>query len=101
MNIKLIKGYLLALASLLILAAAAFILLNNLGERWSLHVFWRSVTLRRPSWLLIAGAGGLVIYWTARKGLPAAIANLREGLRIRRGKQTDRDLKELRKDQGQ
>lgn len=99
MNLKLLKGYLLALLCLIILVAAAFLLVNNIGGRWQMQVFWRPVVLRPAAWLLLAGAGGLVVYWTLRKVLPAAIASLREGAAIRRAKTTAKELKKPHKTQ--
>ena len=96
MNLKLLRGYLLALISILILGAAAVLLVINLDRDWRLKVYYMDVIQRRAVWLLLAGAAGVVVYWTARRLLPRAVADLREGTHIRRGKQTARHLKDLK-----
>jgi hypothetical protein len=99
MSVKRLKGYLLAVLCLVILVAAAFLLLNNIGGAWSMQVFWRPVTLRPAAWLLLAAAGGVVVYWTLRRLLPAAIANLRQAAALKRAEQSPEQPKKPLKDQ--
>lgn len=98
MNTKLLRGYFLLAAVIFILAAAAILLLTNLDDDWRLKVYWRDRFLPRAGWLLLAGVGGIVIWWTLRKMLPAGLRALREGTAIRRSKQTERRVKGLEKD---
>lgn len=84
MNAKLLKGYCLIVLAMLILVAAGILLLNNIGDDWRMQVFWRSVTMSPAAWLLLAAAGGVVLWWTFTKLLPAAISALRSGTRQRR-----------------
>ena len=72
------------------------LLVINLDRDWRLKVYYMDVIQRRAVWLLLAGAAGVVVYWTARRLLPRAVADLREGTHIRRGKQTARHLKDLK-----
>ncbi|MHC4718361.1 MAG: hypothetical protein ACYS5V_15420, partial [Planctomycetota bacterium] len=72
MNLKLVKGYVLATIAVLILALAAFVVLTNIGNEWTLHVIWRSVTMRRAAWLLVAGIAGAIVWWTIRRLIPRA-----------------------------
>jgi len=94
MNLKLLKGYVLAAMSILILGAAAVLLVINLDRDWRLKVYYMDVIQRRAVWLLLAGAAGVVVFWTARKLLPRTVADLREGSHIRQGKQVARQLKD-------
>ena len=95
MNLKLLSGYALAVVCVLILAAACFLLINNAGDHWDLHVFWKTRTMSRSLWLLVAGVGGLVLWMTFRKLLPAAISSLRAGAKQRREKLARQELKHL------
>jgi len=101
MNLNLLKGYLLAALVLAVLAAGGILLLNNLGGDWQMQVFWRPVTMRPAAWLLCAAAGGLAVWWTTTKVLPAAVAALRAGNQTRRERRTRQDLKDMKqRDQG-
>jgi len=95
MNTKLLRGYVLAILSLLILAAAALLLIMNLGDSWQLHVFFKTVELPRAAWLLLAAVGGLIIWWTLTKLLPTGISALRAGTKLRREKDAREQLKSL------
>jgi len=97
MNLNLLKGYLLALLSLLILTAAAILLVNNIGGSWRMQVFWRPLTLRPAVWLLLAAGGGVVIWYTITRLIPTAIASLRSGKKRQREKENHQRLKELEK----
>ena len=100
MNVKLLKGYVLAFVSLVVLTAAAFLVLNNIGGKpWELWVFWKPVSQRPAAWLVMAGLGGVVVYLTVRRLLPKAIADLREGTGIRRAKATARHVSQIEKNQ--
>lgn len=94
MNLKLLKGYMLAALTVLVLAAAAVLLVNNIGGQWPMQVFWRPVTLRPAAGLILAGVGGLVVWWTLRRLLPRAITELRQGRRARRAGQSPRPRRE-------
>ena len=95
MNVKLITGWLLVIACTLILLAAGVLVLTNAGDRWTLHVYWKDIVMSRAVWLLLAGAGGAVVYLTVRKMLPRAIRDLRQGAHIRREKITRRNVAEM------
>jgi len=97
MNLKLLKGYVLLLLSVIVLAAAVVLLTMNLGDQWELHVYAKKVTLSRALYLLLAAVGGVLLWWILRKALPAGITNLREGTALRRGRQTEKRLKNLEK----
>ena len=72
MNTKLLRGYFLLAAVMLILAGALVLLLTNMDNDWRLKVYWRDRIMPRAAWLVLAGIGGLVVWWTLRKMLPAA-----------------------------
>ncbi len=95
MNTKLVRGYVLAILSLLILAAAGLLLVMNLGNSWQLHVYFKTVQLPRAAWLILAAAGGLITWWTLTKVLPAGISALRAGIKLRREKEAREQLKAL------
>ena len=95
MNVKLLRGYVLAILSALILAAAGILLLNNIGGEWQMQVFWRPVRMGPAAWLLLAAGGGVVLWWTCSKLLPASISSLRAGTRQRREKRMKKDLEGL------
>ena len=95
MNLKLLQGYVLLTIALLILAAAAILLVTNLGDPWTLHVYWSDRTLPRAAWLLLAAGGGLVIWWTLRKVLPTGIAAGRQGAILYRTRKTEKQVKAL------
>ena len=90
MNLKLLRGYVLAVLTVLILGAAAVLLVNNIGkgEDWQLQVYWRPVALRPAAWLILAGLGGVIVWWTVRRLLPRAIADIRSARRARRSAQS-------------
>jgi len=95
MNAKLVKGYLLGGLTVLILVAAAVLLISNAGNAWELHVYFKTVSLSRSLILLLAGAGGLALYWTFRRLLPAAVRALRAGRRKREARGADERLPEV------
>ncbi len=82
MNVKLIKGYALAILSLMILAAASILLLNNLGGDWKMQFFWKPVALRPAVGMLLSAAAGVVVWYTVLKLVPMAIASLRKGKKL-------------------
>lgn len=99
MNMKLIKGYTLAILSLMILAAAGILVLTNM-DPWTLHVFSKSQTLPQSVWLLLAGAGGVIVWYTVLKLVPTAVASLRKGKKLHQT-QSDHDrLKNLENRKG-
>lgn len=95
MNLKLLQGYALAILVVVILVAAGFILLNNIGDNWQLHVFWKTRTMSRSGWLLLAALGGLILWWTFSKLLPTAVSALKTGARQRREKRAQQQLRDL------
>ncbi len=101
MNFRLFKGYFLATAAVGILAVAAFVVLTNLGDEWTLHVIWKSVTMRRALWLLVAGVSGAVVWWTIRRLVPNAVATLREGTKLRKTQEQAQQLKDLQQQKKQ
>jgi len=98
MNARLLKGYLLLAVTVVVLAAAAVLLVNNLDSDWTLKVYWRDHQLPRAAWLLLGGAGGLIVYWTLRRLLPAGIAAVRQGAKVRRQKRSEKRIDRLEKD---
>ncbi len=78
MTFNLLRGYVLLVVSLVVLTAAAVLLATNLGDTWTMHVFFKDVPMRRAAWLLLAGAGGLVVWWTLTRLLPRAVADIRQ-----------------------
>jgi hypothetical protein len=97
MNLKLLKGYVFLVICILLLAAAAILLVTNLDNDWRLKVYWRDRMLPRAAWLLLAAAGGLVIWWAVRKLLPAGIAAVRQGGAAQRTKEAEKRLSKLEK----
>jgi len=95
MNLKLLQGYTLAILCVLVLAAAGFLLLNNIGGEWEMQVFWRPVKMGPAAWLLLAALGGVVLWWTLTKLLPMAISSLKAGAKLRRQKDADQQLRQL------
>lgn len=88
MNLSLLKGYLLAAVTMLVVVAAAILVLNNLEaeQPWQMQVFFRPVVLSPAAWLLLAGAGGVVVFLTLWKVLPRAVRSLRAGSAKRQAK---------------
>ncbi len=101
MNARLVKGYVFITVSAIVLGAAAILLLTNFDNDWTLKVIWRDRTLPRAAWLLMAAAGGVVIWWVAWKILPKGIAALRAGSIARRSRETAERLSELVKNRQQ
>ncbi|MDY7011101.1 MAG: LapA family protein [Planctomycetota bacterium] len=99
MNMKLAKGYVLAVLVLLILAAAGILVLTNM-DPWTLHVFWTNRTMPQSVWLLLAGAAGVVVWYTVVKLLPTAVASLREGKKFQQAQNDRKRLKNLEKSKG-
>ena len=95
MNMKLIKGYTLAILALLILVAVGILLLNNLGGKWPMQFFWRPVTLRPAVGMLLAAIAGVVVWYTAVRLLPTAFASLRKGKKLQQTKNDHKRLKNL------
>ncbi len=95
MNMKLIKGYTLAILSLMILAAAGILILNNLGGEWKMQFFWKPVTLRPAVGMLLAGAGGVIVWYTVLKLVPTAVASLRKGKKLQQTQSDHERLKNL------
>ena len=101
MNWNLIKGYVLATAAVLILAAAAFIVLNNIGGQWTLQVIWRPATMRPAAWLLAIGVSGAIVWWTIYRLAPLAVRTLKEGTKLRKSRQHSQAIKDFQKDRAQ
>ena len=100
MNMKLIKGYTLAILSLMILAVAGILILNNLGGEWKMQFFWKPVTLRPAVGMLLSAAAGVVVWYTVLKLVPTAVASLRKGKKLHQT-QSDHDrLKNLENRKG-
>ena len=93
MKLKTLRGYVLAFVSLAVLTLAAVLLLNNIGGQWEMQVIYRPVILRPAAWLLLAGAGGVVIFGTVAKLAPRAIKDLRAGVAARRARSGNRKAK--------
>lgn len=100
MNLKLVKGYLLAVLAVVVLAATTVLLVMN-QDTWKLHLFIRTVEAPRAIMLLAAMAGGVVVYWTARWIIPWAITSLRAGRKQAHAKASQRRLAELERSRGQ
>ena len=97
MNTKLLRGYFFLVVVVLILAGAIVLLLTNMDNDWRLKVYWRDRIMPRAAWLVLAGIGGLVVWWTLRKTLPAGLAALREGKAVRQSRRTEKRLREIEK----
>ena len=95
MNMKLVKGYALAILALLILVAAGILLLNNIGGEWTMQFFWKPITLRPAVGMLLSAVAGVVVWYTAVKLLPAALASLRKGKKLQQTKNDQKRLKDL------
>ena len=96
MNMKLIRGYSMAILGLLVLVAAGILVLTNM-DPWTLHVFWSSRTLPQSVWMLLAGASGIIVWYTVIKLLPMAFKTLRKGKNLQQTKNNQQRLKELEK----
>ena len=96
MNTNLIRGYVMAILGLLVLVAAGILVLTNM-DAWTLHVFWTSRTLPQSVWLLLAGASGIIVWYTVIKLLPMAFKTLRKGKNLQQNKINKQRLKELEK----
>ena len=95
MNTKLFKGYFLSVLSLLVLVAAGFLLINNLGGEWSMQFFWKPISPRPAAAMLVIAACGVVIWHVMVKLLPAALRALRRGKKLSHAEDTQRRLKDL------
>ncbi|MCD4699961.1 MAG: hypothetical protein K8R91_05250 [Phycisphaerae bacterium] len=100
MNMKLTKGYILAVLALLILVAAGILLLNNLGGEWNMQFFWKPVTLRPAVGMLLAAAAGVAVWYTVLKILPTAFASLRKGKKFQQTQNDHKRLKNLENSKG-
>ena len=96
MNMKLIRGYAMAILGLLVLVAAGILVLTNM-DPWTLHVFWSSRTLPQSVWMLLAGASGIIVWYTVIKLLPMAFKTLRKGKNLQQTKINQQRLKSLEK----
>jgi len=95
MNLKLLRGYFLAVLALLILAAAAILLINNIGGQWSMQFFWKPISLAPAAAMLVISACGVVVWYTILKLIPAAMRRMREGKRASRIRDAQQRLKSL------
>ena len=96
MNLKLLRGYFLAVVSLLILVAAAILVINNIGGRWDMQFFWRPIDLSPAAAMIVIGACGVVVWYTIIRLIPAAIRRMREGKKAASLKEAQRALKSLK-----
>ena len=97
MNMKLIRGYAMAILGLLVLVATGILLLNNLGGKWEMQFFWKPVTLSPAAGMLLAGMSGIIVWYTVIKLLPMAFKTLRKGKNLQQTKNNQQRLKELEK----
>ncbi len=97
MNIRLIKGYVLAAVSLLILIAATIILIANIKRHWTAQIFFGPVEASATVWMLVCAAAGLILWLTAVKLAPAALSALRQGKKVSRERATAERIKNLEK----
>ena len=95
MNWKLLRGYVLAIVAALILVVAGILLVNNIGGAWQMQVFWRPVTMGPAAWLLLAAAGGVVLWKTFTKLLPWSVSAFKAGARQRTEKAAQQQLTKL------
>jgi hypothetical protein len=95
MNLKLLSGYVLLVICAGVVGLAAIIVLMNTGDEWMLHVMSRDVTLSRALWLLIAAAGGIVIFLDLFWLLPRTIRSLRVGAEIRKQRNQQKMLHDI------
>ncbi len=98
MNLKLLRGYFLAVVSLLILVAAAILVITNIGGEWGMHFFWTPIDLSPAAAMIVIGACGVVVWYTIIRLIPAAIRRMREGKKASRLKEAQRKLKALAKE---
>lgn len=96
MSLKLMRGYVLVIFGLLILVAAAVLVLTNM-DPWTLHVYWTNKTLPQAVWLLLSAVAGVVVWYTVIRLLPAGVATLRKGKKIRQAKDNHQRIKDLEK----
>ena len=97
MNVKTLTGYVLLALAAIILAAAAILLITNMDNDWRMKIFWRDYMLHRATALLLAAGGGILVYFTLRKILPAGIGSLRRGRAAKRAKEMTQRLDDLEK----
>ena len=98
MNLKLVRGYFLAVLALLILVAAAILVITNIGGQWDMHFFWKPISLAPAAAMLVIGACGVVVWYTILKLVPAAMRRMREGKKASRIRDAQRKLKSLEKE---
>jgi len=95
MNWKLLRGYVLVIVSALILVAAAIILISNIRRDTTIQLFVGPRTLSASAWLLLAAAGGVVLWMTFTKLLPWSVSAFKAGAKQRNEKAAQQQLKQL------
>lgn len=100
MNLKLLRGYFLAVVSLLILVAAAILVITNIGGQWPMHFFVVPIKPSPAAAMIVIGACGVVVWYTIIRLIPVAIRRMREGKKASRLKEAQRKLKSLEKEKG-
>ena len=98
MNMKLVRGYFLAILGLLILVAAGILLLSNIGGEWRMHFFWKPITLLPVVGMLLVGAAGVIVWYTIIRVLPSAIKTLRKGKSLQQAKEVRQRINDLEKE---
>ncbi len=101
MNMKLVRGYFLAILGLLILVAAGILLLSNIGGEWPMHFFWKPITLRPVVGMLLIGAAGVVVWYTVIRLLPSAVTTLRKGKSLQQAKEDRQRINDLEKEKSE
>ena len=101
MNLKLLRGYFLAVVALLILVAAAILVINNIGDQWHMQFFWRRIGPSPAAAMIVIGACGVVVWYTIIRLIPVAIRRMREGKKASRLKEAQRKLKSLEKERAE
>ena len=101
MNLKLLRGYFLAVVALLILVAAAVLVITNIGGQWPMHFFVAPIKVSPAAAMIVIGACGVVVWYTIIRLIPVAIRRMREGKKASRLKEAQQKLKSLDKEKAQ
>ncbi len=77
------------------LGGALFVVLTNMGNTWEVHLFWKTIPLKRGTMLLWAGTAGAVLWAIWRTALPAGFRAAKQCRKTGAAKATADRLKKL------
>jgi uncharacterized integral membrane protein len=92
-----LKAYVLLGVSLLLLIAVTVLIVGNLGDTWTLHLYFKDVELVRGVWLLLTTIGAVLLYIVLKRTLPMGVRAWRSANRKQRDGEALHRLETLEK----